>query len=232
LSGARPANPAWGARPASIDILNEGGLMDGKEYVGRHISLDFKEVDIADVLRLIAEVSDLNVIAGDEVKGKVRTRLVDVPWDQALDVILLTKGLGFARIGNVLRIAASDVLAQEEELRLQEKRAKEKLEDLVVKLQPVNYATVKDVAKMVQRVLTARGTVDVDVRTNTLIIKDINAVIDEAVALVKAIDTQTPQVLIESKIVEANLDFSRELGAVWAFGTQPLVDGFDEGSGQ
>ena len=87
-------------------MLQEGGLIDGKEYVGRHISLDFKEVDIADVLRLIAEVSDLNVIAGDEVKGKVTIRLVDVPWDQALDVILLTKGLGFVRVGNVLRIAA------------------------------------------------------------------------------------------------------------------------------
>ena len=136
----------WIRRP-SIEILNEGGLMDGKEYVGRRISLDFKEVEIADVLRLIAEVSDLNVIAGDEVKGKVTIRLVDVPWDQALDVILLTKGLGFARIGNVLRIAATDVLAQEEELRLQERRAKEKLEDLVVKLQPVNYANVDEVAK-------------------------------------------------------------------------------------
>jgi type IV pilus assembly protein PilQ len=196
------------------------------------VSLDFKEVEISDVLRLIADVSELNIIAGDEVKGEVTIRLVDVPWDQALDVILLTKGLGFVRVGNVLRIAPADVLKAEDEARLQEKRAKEKLEDLVVKLQPVNYATVKDVAKMVQRLLTARGTVDTDIRTNTLIIKDINAVIDEAVALVKAIDTQTPQVLIESKIVEANLDFSRELGAVWAFGTQPLVDGFDEGSGQ
>jgi hypothetical protein len=116
--------------------------MDGKEYVGRRISLDFKDVQIADVLRLIAEVSDLNVIAGDEVNGAVTIRLVDVPWDQALDVILLTKGLGFMRIGNVLRIAPTDVLAQEEELRLQERRAKEKLEDLVVKLQPVNYADV------------------------------------------------------------------------------------------
>ena len=139
-AAALPAEPASAAPPASIEILNEGGLMDGKEYVGRRISLDFKEVDIADVLRLIAEVSDLNVIAGDEVKGKVTIRLVDVPWDQALDVILLTKGLGFARVGNVLRIAPTDVLAQEEELRLQERRAKEKLEDLVVKLQPVNYA--------------------------------------------------------------------------------------------
>ena len=103
---AMPADAASAAPPAAIEILNEGGLMDGKEYVGRRISLDFKEVDIADVLRLIAEVSDLNVIAGDEVSGKVTIRLVDVPWDQALDVILLTKGLGFARIGNVLRIAA------------------------------------------------------------------------------------------------------------------------------
>jgi len=215
--------PASVDAPASIEILNEGGLMDGKEYVGRRISLDFKEVEIADVLRLIAEVSDLNVIAGDEVKGKVTIRLVDVPWDQALDVILLTKGLGFARIGNVLRIAASDVLSQEEELRLQERRAKEKLEDLVVKLQPVNYADVKEVSSMVTKLLTERGSVNTDKRTNTLIIKDIASVIDEATALVKAVDTMTPQVMIEAKIVEASLDFSRELGAVWNFGTNPLT---------
>ncbi|MGH0030003.1 MAG: type IV pilus secretin PilQ [Myxococcota bacterium] len=217
------APPAAIDPPAAISILHEGGLMDGKEYVGRRISLDFKEVDIADVLRLIAEVSDLNVIAGDEVKGKVTIRLVDVPWDQALDVVLLTKGLGFVRIGNVLRIAAADVIAQEEELRLQERRAKEKLEDLVVKLQPVNYADVKDVSKMVKQLLTSRGSVNTDTRTNTLIIKDIASVIDEATALVKAVDTMTPQVLIEAKIVEANLDFSREFGAIWTFGTNPAT---------
>jgi type IV pilus assembly protein PilQ len=181
-------------------------------------------VDIADVLRLIAEVSDLNVIAGDEVKGKVTIRLVDVPWDQALDVILLTKGLGFARIGNVLRIAASDVLAQEEELRLQERRAKEKLEDLVVKLQPVNYADAKDVSGMVTKLLTERGSVNIDKRTNTLIIKDIASVIDEATALIKAVDTMTPQVMIEAKIVEAGLQYSRELGSRWGFGTNPLTE--------
>jgi type IV pilus assembly protein PilQ len=223
-SGRSMAGPASMDPPAAIEILNEGGLMDGKEYVGRRISLDFKEVEIADVLRLVAEVSDLNVIAGDEVKGKVTIRLVDVPWDQALDVILLTKGLGFARIGNVLRIAANDVLAQEEELRLQERRNKEKLEDLVVKLQPVNYADVDQVATMVTKLLTERGSVNKDKRTNTLIIKDIASVIDEATALVKAVDTMTPQVMIEAKIVEASLDFSRELGAVWSFGTNPLTE--------
>lgn len=210
-----------------IDQLDEGGLLDGKEYVGRRISLDFKDVDIRDVLRLIADVSDLNIIAGDEVTGNVTIRLVDVPWDQALDVILLTKGLGFVRVGNVLRIAPAEVLKAEEEARLQERRAKEKLEDLVVKLQPVNYAKVAEVAKLVKRLLTARGTVDVDERTNTIIIKDIPGVIDEATALVKAIDSQTPQVMIEARIVEASLDFSKELGTEWGFGTQPEDDDTD-----
>jgi type IV pilus secretin PilQ/predicted competence protein len=224
------AGPASLEPPAAIELLQEGGLIDGKEYTGRRISLDFKEVDIADVLRLIAEVSDLNVIAGDEVGGKVTIRLVDVPWDQALDIILLTKGLGFMRIGNVLRIAPNDVIAQEEEARLQERRAKERLEDLVVKLQPVNYADAKDISRMVKELLTERGTVNVDTRTNTLVLKDIPSVIDEATALIKAIDTQTPQVMIEAKIVEAKLQFSREFGSVWSVGVQPLSDAWDDGS--
>jgi type IV pilus secretin PilQ/predicted competence protein len=225
-----PGSPAALEPPAPADILEEGGLIDGKEYEGRRISLDFKDVPVADVLRLIAEVSDLNLIAGDEVEGNVTIRLVDVPWDQALDVILLTKGLGFVRVGNVLRIAPADIIKAEEELRLQERRNKETLEDLVVKLQPVNYATVADMAELVKRLLTPRGTVNTDARTNTLIIKDIPSVIDEATALIKAIDTETPQVLIEAKIVEAALDFSRELGSTWAVGTNELEDGFSGSS--
>ncbi|MGE4650897.1 MAG: type IV pilus secretin PilQ, partial [Myxococcota bacterium] len=221
----QPNVPAALDPPSAIAILNEGGLMDGKQYVGRRISLDFKDVPIDDVLRLIAEVSDLNVIAGDEVDGSITVRLVDVPWDQALDVVLLTHGLGFVRVGNVLRIAPTTSLAEEEELRLQERRAKERLEDLMVKLQPVNYADVKKVSSMIGQLLTPRGTVNVDERTNTLIIKDIPSVIDEATALVKAVDTMTPQVMIEAKIVEANLDFSRELGSTWSFGTNPLTEG-------
>jgi type IV pilus assembly protein PilQ len=230
--GSQPnAVPASLEPPAAIGILEEGGLIDGKEYTGRRISLDFKDVEIADVLRLIAEVSDLNVIAGDEVAGRVTIRLVDVPWDQALDVILLTKSLGFMRVGNVLRIAPSDVIKAEEEMRLQERRAKEKLEDLVVKLQPVNYANVKDIEKMVKRLLSPRGSVNIDQRTNTLIMKDIPSVIDESTALIKAIDTQTPQVMIEAKIVEASLDFSREFGSVWSFGAQPFADPFNPAGG-
>jgi len=222
---AKSAPPAAGDPSADgIDVLEEGGLLDGKEYVGRRVSLDFKDVDIRDVLRLIADVSDLNIIAGDEVSGNVTIRLVDVPWDQALDVILLTKGLGFVRVGNVLRIAPGETLKSEEEARLQERRAKEKLEDLLVKLQPVNYANVKEVSKLVKRLLTPRGSVDTDERTNTIIIKDIASVIDEATALVKAIDTQTPQVMIEARIVEASLDFSQEIGLEWGGGSQPDED--------
>ncbi len=221
------------ADPASIDLLAEGGFDEEKSYQGRRVSLDFKDADIANILRLIAEVSDLNVIAGQEVTGKVTIRLVDVPWDQALDVILLTKGLGFVRIGNILRIAPVETLKMESEARLQDRRSREKLEDLVVKLQPVNFAKASDLGKLVKRLLSARGSVNVDDRTNTLIIKDIPSVIHEATALVKAVDTQTPQVLIESKIVEASLNFSRGLGAVWGIGyardtgdvVPPLVPG-------
>jgi type IV pilus assembly protein PilQ len=137
-------------------------------------------------------------------------------------VILLTKGLGFVRVGNVLRIAPLDVIKVETEQRLNERRAKEKLEDLVVKLQPVNYADVEDIKKLVKRLLTARGSVDHDERTNTLIIKDVPSVVTEATALIKAIDTQTPQVLIEAKIVEANLSFSRSIGTVWGIGYDPV----------
>jgi type IV pilus assembly protein PilQ len=149
---------------------------------------------------------------------------VDVPWDQALDVILLTKGLGFVRIGNILRIAPVDQLKSEREARLQERRSREKLEDLVVKLQPVNFAKAKELEKLVKRLLSSRGSVNVDERTNTLIIKDIPSVIHEATALVKAVDTQTPQVLIESKVVEASLKFSRGLGMIWGVGWDSPTD--------
>src|SRR4029450_9932684 len=201
--GTPAAIPGDPTGDEAISMLKEGGMLQQKRYTGRRISLDFKEVEIADVLRLVAGVWELNIIAGDEVKGEVTIRLVDVPWDQALDVILLTKGLGFVRVGNVLRIAPGETLKSEEEARLQERRAKEKLEDLLVKLQPVNYANVKEVSKLVKRLLTPRGSGDPGQRNNTTHIKDIASVIDEATALVKAIDTQTPQGMIESGMVGA-----------------------------
>jgi len=186
-----------------------------KRYTGRKLSLDFKDADINNILRLIAEVSDLNIIAAEDVKGKVTIRLVDVPWDQALDIILQSNDLGKVKIGNVIRVAPIDKLKKEEEDALAARRAKEKLEDLSTELIPVNYATAKDLETQVKGILSERGTVAVDERTNVLVVKDIKSAIHEAKDLVVSLDTKTPQVLIEARIVEANADFTRELGVVW-----------------
>jgi type IV pilus assembly protein PilQ len=206
-------------------VVEEGTLQ--KVYSGRKLSLDFKDADIKNILRLIAEVSNLNIIAGDEVTGKITMRLVDVPWDQALEIILQTKNLGMTRVGNVVRIAPLDVLKKEIQAELEAKRAKERLEDLVMELIPVNYAAAKEIMPQVKSILSERGDIKVDERTNTLIIKDIPKSITPVKNLVKALDTKTPLILIEARIIEANLIFQRELGVRWGFlaGNNPQVGG-------
>ena len=194
------------------------------KYTGRKLSLDFKDADIKNILRLIAEVSNLNIIAGEDVTGKITMRLVDVPWDQALDVILQARSLGMIKAGNVIRIAPMDKLKKEVEEELSAKRAKEKLEDLMTELIPVNYATAKEIVPQVKSVLSDRGDVKVDDRTNILIVKDIPRNIVGAKNLVKFLDTKTPQVLIEARIIEANLTFQNELGASWGFLTSTGTD--------
>ncbi len=186
-----------------------------KMYTGRKLSLDFKDADVKNILRLIAEVSNLNIIAGDDVKGKITMRLVDVPWDQALDLILQTSSLGMNRVGNVVRIAPVDTLKKEIQAELDAKRAKEKAEDLITELVPINYATAKDLAPQIKHVLSDRGDVKVDDRTNILIVKDIARNIVLVKSMVKSLDTKTPQIMIEARIVEANLSFQRELGIKW-----------------
>ena len=197
-------------------VLEETAVQE-KVYTGSKISLDFKDADIKNILRLIAEVSNLNLIAGEDVSGKITMRLVDVPWDQALDVILSAKNLGMTRSGNVIRIAPMDVLKRELQSELEAKRAKEKLEDLMTELVPVNYATAKEILNQVKSVLSERGDVRVDDRTNILIVKDIPRNIVGVRNLVRQLDTKTPQVMIEARIVEANLTFQRELGISWGF---------------
>jgi type IV pilus assembly protein PilQ len=188
-----------------------------KIYSGKKVSLDFKDADIKNILRLIAEVSDLNIITSDDVTGKITMRLVDVPWDQALEIILQAKALGMTRIGNVVRVAPLEALKKEIQAELEAKRAKEKLEDLVLELIPVNYATGKEIIPQIKGVLSDRGDIRVDERTNTLIVKDIPRNIASMKSLIKSLDTKTPQVLIEARIVEANLTFQKELGVKWGF---------------
>ncbi len=207
----KPVPPAV-AKPAEEGVLE-------RMYTGRKISLDFKDADIKNILRLIAEVSNFNIITADDVSGKITMRLVDVPWDQALDVILQARSLGMVQVGNVIRIAPFEALNRESQARLEAKRAKERLEDMVTELIPINYATAKDIIPQIKGVLSERGDVKVDDRTNILIIKDIPRNIPAVKNLVKSLDTKTPQVLIEARIVEASVGFQRELGVSWGFET-------------
>jgi type IV pilus assembly protein PilQ len=225
----KPSIPALVIKkPEEEKKLPEEGLPE-KVYTGRKLSLDFKDADIKNILRLIAEVSNLNIIAGDDVTGKVTMRLVDVPWDQALDIILQTRNLGMSRVGNVIRIAPVDTLKKEIQAELEAKRAKEKLEDLSTELIPVNYASAKDLVPQIKHVLSDRGDIKVDERTNILIVKDIVRNIGMVKALVKSLDGKTPQVIIEARIVEASLTFQRELGIKWGFLYE--TDNFSLGGG-
>ncbi len=196
-----------------------------KIYRGRRVSLDFKDADIKNILRLIAEVSNFNIITGDDVTGKITMRLVDVPWDQALDVILQAKSLGMVKVGNVIRIAPVDSLKKDIQSELEARRSKEKLEDLVTELIPVNYASGKEILPQVKGILSDRGDVKIDDRTNILILKDISRNIASAKDLVKSLDKKTPQVLIEARIVQADVSFQRDLGISWGFmATEKLTD--------
>ncbi len=215
--GEKPvAQPEGIKKDVEEKVVGAEGLQE-KTYTGRKLSLDFKDADIKNILRLIAEVSNFNIITGDDVTGKITMRLVDVPWDQALDIILQAKSLGMTKVGNVMRIAPLESLKKEIQAELESKRAKEKLEDLATDFIPVNYAQGKELLPQVKSLLSDRGDVKVDERTNILIIKDIARNIASAKNLVKTLDAKTPQVMIEARIVEANVTFQRELGISWGF---------------
>jgi len=210
-----PAPQQISSAPSSPVVFSPQSLGMKHVYTGRKISLDFKDADIQDILRLIAEVSNKNIIAGDDVHGKVTMKMTNVPWDQALDIILQTNNLGMVQVGNIIRIAPIETLRKEQEAQLEAKQKQEKLEELVTRIIPVNYAKASDLASQLKSLLTSRGSVSVDGRTNSIIIKDVPKVITEAEKLVKALDLQTPEVLIEARIVEADTNFTRQLGVQW-----------------
>ena len=185
------------------------------QYTGKKINLDFKEVDILYILRLMSDISKLNIIAGDDVKGTVTVRLVDIPWDEALDVILKSKSLGKERFGNIIRVATIRTMQREKEEELAKKNAQKKLEPVKVRLVPVNYAMADKLVPQIKELLSDRGTVSYDQRTNVLIVKDVEEILDKSEQLVDYLDTQTPQVLIEARIVEATSTAALGLGIQW-----------------
>lgn len=217
---------AEAAPPSADEIVIVGSATAGasssatvagapKAYTGQRLSMDFVNADIRNVLRLIGDVSGLNVVAGDEVQGKVTVRLVDVPWDQALEVILKTRGLGQVLEGNIMRIAPAERLASEKARAQEEIKAAAQLEPLINDILPVSYATAQELSPQVSAVLSDRGSVTVDTRTNALLVKDVALNLAEARQLVARLDTQTPQVLIEARIVEVGSTFARDLGIQW-----------------
>lgn len=229
-SGA--AAPKWGF----VTYTSEGK----KRYVGQRISLDFKDADLTNVFRIIAEVSNLNIITTDDVKGRVSVRLINVPWDQALDIVLQSKALGVSQDGNVLRIAPLKTLRDEDRARLDAKKDVEKLRatlEGVIETIPVNYSKASDLKNKIQDLLSEGGRVQIDDRTNTIIVRDLRKNVDDIKALVAKLDTATPQVLIEARIVEVDTTFTRELGVQWGgsykngTGTQVGVTGIQDPDG-
>ncbi len=200
----------------------KGGAGDAAKpapkYTGEPISLDFKNADIQNVLRIIADVSGLNIVATEDVSGKVTIRLKNVPWDQALDVILQANGLDKERQGNVIRISSLDRLREEREKAKAAQDALTQAEPLQVKYVRVNYAKVdKAFMDKVKSVLSDRGSATWDERTNTIVIRDVKRGVADASDMIAAFDMQTPQVLIESAIVEAGDDVARDLGIQWGY---------------
>lgn len=184
-------------------------------YNGRRIDLDLKDADIHNILRLLADVGRVNIVTADDVSGNVTIRMRNVPWDQALDVVLQAKGLGMVRAGNLIRVAPLATLQKERELRLAAAKQEYELTPLETRLIPVSYAQADELQARAKDLLSPRGSIAVDERTNVLIARDISGNLNNIEELVRSLDTQTPQVLVEARIVEATSRYLRDIGIQW-----------------
>src|SRR3989449_3573647 len=208
-----PLTPVAQPKP---DQPTDIGSMGGTErFIGKRISLDFQDADISSVLRLIADVSGLNMVVGEAVKARVTLKLSNVPWDQALDLILKLNNLGQIREGNILWI---DTLANITKLRDDAARAKEatlKAEELVTRIIYLNYSDAAKSIDVAKSSLSPRGEIKVDSRTNALVVRDISDNVARVERIVHDLDQRTPQVQIEARIVQASKNFARGLGVQW-----------------
>jgi len=188
-----------------------------RAYTGERLTLNFQDIDTRAVLQLLAETSGQNIVVSDSVKGSVTLRLQNVLWDQALDIVLQTKGLGKRQEGNVIIVAPSEELAAREKAELAATKDVQELEPVRSEFLQVNYAKAADLASLLKSqtgsMLSARGSVSVDDRTNTLLVQDTPERIADIRRLVATLDVPIRQVLIEARLVIVNDDFKRELGA-------------------
>jgi type IV pilus assembly protein PilQ len=193
-----------------------------KEYTGDRLTLNFQDIDARAVLQLLADISGRNIVVSDTVSGNVTLRLQNVPWDQAMDIVLATKGLAMRENGNVIIVAPAAEIAERERADLASRAEIKQLEPLYSEYLQVNYAKASDLASLIGRgsdssLLSERGSVAIDDRTNTLLLMDTAERIANIRRLVSQLDIPIRQVLIESRIVVVNDDFSRDIGVRWGF---------------
>ncbi len=194
-------------------------------YSGQKVSLDVKDIDIQNALRFMAEIAKINIILSDSVTGTLTMHISDVPWDQALDLMLEAKGLGKVRQGNVLRIAPLAEIQKATEARHAEQNSHKQLEPVITEMIPVSFSQSDKIKALLlegdqakgTRLLSSQGTVSLDERTNTLIVKDVASNLAQIRDMVKKLDQPTPQVLIEARIVEVERRESESLGINWGF---------------
>ncbi|MBL6975527.1 MAG: type IV pilus secretin PilQ [Deltaproteobacteria bacterium] len=186
-----------------------------KKYKGKRINLTVKDADIQNVLTFLAREGRVNIVTSENVRGKVTFHLEDVPWDLALDTVLKAKGLDYVVEQGIFRVAPIDDIQREYEARVKKMQKVRELKPVLVRLIPVNYGNGTNLMSRVRSVLSEKGIVAVDDRTNTLIIKDTEDYLTAAEELVRRLDQQTPQVLIEARIVEARTTFKEDIGIQW-----------------
>src|SRR5579875_840406 len=208
-----PAPAAASASPVSVISQDQSST----KYTGAPISVNLKNVDLQDFFRLIHEISGLNVVVDPNVKGTLTLVLDNVPWDQALDIVLKNNDLADQLQGNVLRIATKATLRHEAEQARELAKAQLDAADLVTTTRTLSYAKASDMVNTLKKFLSPRGTILADDRTNTLVISDIPSVLPVIDNLIRELDTRTQQVEIEARVVAANRTFARELGSEFAF---------------
>jgi type IV pilus assembly protein PilQ len=218
---ARPVAP----RRAAQDAAGQDVPAPSK-YSGHPVSLDFQGADLRAVLRTFAEISGLNIVIDPSVAGSVDVALRDVPWDQALDIILRANKLGYSIDGTIVRVAPLTVLSEEEKQRLALMQAQALAGEVKVMTRTLSYAKGDDVMKLLKdTVLSDRGTIQMDPRTNTLIINDLPDFLQRSADLITVLDVAQPQVEIEARIVETSRTFARSLGVTWGFNASARTDG-------
>lgn len=228
-SGARKAaaltQPA--AAPAAVEqqLVQSQAPTGKRTYVGRKVTLEFADAEVRKIFQLLSEVSNKNFVLGDEVTGAISLKLVNVPWDQALDIILDTKGLDKREEGNIILIRGKgkfkSLLDEEQEIR----KAALKSEPLETRMFDVNYADIAGIVTQFTALKTDRGVITSDARTNKVIVKDVKTALDDMAMLLKNLDVPEKQVMIEARIIEASTSFTKSLGIHWGLYTDPNIGG-------